>query len=309
MYHEQGMRQPQIAADLHMSQSRVSRLLQQAGEVGIVRTTVTLPNGVYTEVEEELAARYQLLDAVIIDHMSSGGPVRALGAAAAAYLRETLATGDVVGVSSRSDALLATVEALRPRTGLVVKAVTQLVDGAEDPRVIADNIRLIHRLANVTGARAVFLPQHGLAKNQAPPRAMRGESAVSHVQQTWRELSVVLVGVGCAVPSHLPSGNESAVDVEEHAELAYLGAVGEICLRFFDHEGRPIASPLDTRVLGISAELLRAVPRRIGVAGGLEKRRAIAAAMEGRWINTLITDLQTARQLLQAHTDQGLDAG
>src|SRR5205823_13063809 len=79
MYHIWGMRQPQIAADLHISQSRVSRLLQQAGEVGIVRTTVTLPSAVYTEVEEELAARYQLLDAVIIDHMSSEGLVRALG--------------------------------------------------------------------------------------------------------------------------------------------------------------------------------------------------------------------------------------
>jgi DNA-binding MarR family transcriptional regulator len=30
MYHERGIRQPQIAADLHISQSRVSRLLQQA---------------------------------------------------------------------------------------------------------------------------------------------------------------------------------------------------------------------------------------------------------------------------------------
>ena len=34
MYHERGMRQPQIAADLHISQSRVSRLLRQASEQG-----------------------------------------------------------------------------------------------------------------------------------------------------------------------------------------------------------------------------------------------------------------------------------
>jgi DNA-binding transcriptional regulator LsrR (DeoR family) len=52
MYHERGIRQPQIAADLHISQSRVSRLLRQASELGIVRTTVSLPSGVYTDMEE-----------------------------------------------------------------------------------------------------------------------------------------------------------------------------------------------------------------------------------------------------------------
>src|SRR4051812_21869307 len=40
MYHERGMRQPQIAQQLHISQPRVSRLLKRAVELGIVRTTV-----------------------------------------------------------------------------------------------------------------------------------------------------------------------------------------------------------------------------------------------------------------------------
>src|SRR5215210_4311612 len=80
MYYERGIRQPQIAADLNISQSRVSRLLQQASELGIVRTTVTLPSGVFTDMEEELEARYGLLDSVIV--ATDGDAVRALGAAA-----------------------------------------------------------------------------------------------------------------------------------------------------------------------------------------------------------------------------------
>src|SRR5580698_5477828 len=42
MYHEGGVRQPQIATELNMSQARVSRLLRQASEIGVVRTVVTL---------------------------------------------------------------------------------------------------------------------------------------------------------------------------------------------------------------------------------------------------------------------------
>ena len=64
MYHERGIRQSQIAADLHISQARVSRLLAQAVELGVVRTTVTLPGGVYTDLEEALEERYGLLDSV-----------------------------------------------------------------------------------------------------------------------------------------------------------------------------------------------------------------------------------------------------
>jgi DNA-binding transcriptional regulator LsrR (DeoR family) len=120
MYHERGIRQPEIAADLHISQSRVSRLLQQASDLGIVRTTVTLPSGVFPDVEEALEARYGLLDSVIIETVeASGGVDPAIGASAATYLRETLANGDVIGVSPWSPALHFTVQAMRPKAGLV----------------------------------------------------------------------------------------------------------------------------------------------------------------------------------------------
>ena len=54
LYHEQGVRQPQIAAQLHISQPRVSRLLKQAVVAGIVRTVVIPPSGVHTELEDAI---------------------------------------------------------------------------------------------------------------------------------------------------------------------------------------------------------------------------------------------------------------
>ena len=67
MYHERGMRQSEIAAELHVSQPRVSRLLKRAAEVGIVRTTISLPPGVHTDLEEALEKRYGLAEAVVVD--------------------------------------------------------------------------------------------------------------------------------------------------------------------------------------------------------------------------------------------------
>src|SRR5690625_7644008 len=57
MYHEQGLRQPEIAARLHISQSRVSRFLKEAGALGIVRTVVVPPPGTFSELEERSEER------------------------------------------------------------------------------------------------------------------------------------------------------------------------------------------------------------------------------------------------------------
>ena len=51
-------------------------------------------------------------------------------------------------------------------------------------------------------------------------------------------------------------------------------------------------------MIGISESELRAVPRRIAVAGGSHKVDAIAAGCLGEWINVLVTDQFTARRLL-----------
>jgi len=101
IYHEGGVRQPQIAAELSLSQARVSRLLRQASEIGVVRTVVTLPPGVYTDLEEQLQEKFNLREAVIVDVDGARGQVvPALGAATAQYLNSTLMGGEVLGVSS-----------------------------------------------------------------------------------------------------------------------------------------------------------------------------------------------------------------
>ena len=68
-----------------------------------------------------------------------------------------------------------------------------------------------------------------------------------------------------------------------------LGAVGDVCFRFFDADGVRSVE-IDQRLIGIGSDDLVKIPRRIGVAGGERKFTAIRAALRGRWINVLITD-------------------
>jgi len=90
----------------------------------------------------------------------------------------------------------------------------------------------------------------------------------------------------------------------EFAALQALGAVGDprvavgdIGLRFFDADGRAIPHAINDRIIGLTLEQIRAIPRVIGVAGGPEKFEVIRAALRGQLINVLVTDEDNARQL------------
>jgi DNA-binding transcriptional regulator LsrR (DeoR family) len=300
MYHEKGVRQPQIAAQLSLSQARVSRLLKQAVEVGIVRTVVTMPTGVHADLEEELQGRYGLRDAIVVDTAGlTDDTLPALGSAAAAYLDVTLTGRHVVGISSWSETLISAVDRMPRKSVAVVDKVVQLVGGLGDPAVQMQATRLTARFAELTGAMPIYLPAPGLVGTPAVRRAMLSDPSVKDVTDTWAQLTDALVGIGSLEPSPLLAMSGNAIAADEQAELRSLGAVGDVCFRFFAEAGTLVSSKFDRRIVGITPEELLSVPRRIGVAGGDRKYSAIRASLLGDWVNVLITDLAMAHKLVE----------
>lgn len=299
MYHEKGIRQPKIAAELSLSQPRVSRLLKQAAELGVVRTVVTMPAGVHGDLEDQIQEIYGLRDVVVVDTVSDD-LMPALGSAAAAYFDATLTRGHRLGISSWSETLIHAVDRMPRKTVPAVDQVVQLMGGLGDPLAQRRASHLTGRLAELTGAMPVFLPAPGLAGNPSTRKTMMGDPAVRDVTATWRSLTDAFVGIGSLQPSPLLERSGNAITDAEQQELSDLGAVGDVCLRYFDAEGKPLASSFDRRVIGISPDELLAVPRRVGVAGGPRKFTAVRAALRGGWINALIVDLAMAKRLARS---------
>ncbi len=73
-------------------------------------------------------------------------------------------------------------------------------------------------------------------------------------------------------------------------ELSSCGAVGEICGRFFDQNGRECDSRWRDRVLSIDLEQIRQIPQVIGVVAGGDRSAAIAAAIRGGLVKALVID-------------------
>ncbi|HEU5484001.1 MAG TPA: sugar-binding domain-containing protein [Microlunatus sp.] len=299
LYHEQGLRQSEIAAILHISQAKVSRLLKRAAEVGIVRTVVVVSQGVHTDLEQALEERYGLLEAVVADVDGDEAAVLAgLGSAGASYLEATLSGGERIGVSSWSQTLLSVVDRLRPLRTSGADSVVQLVGGVGVASVQAQANRLLGELASLVGASPTYVPAPGLVGGAAMRQSLLADPAMENVAAHWTDLTMALVGIGSLQPSALLAQSGNAIAPADQAALLELGAVGDVCTRFFDADGHHVHSDLDSRIVGIDPETYRAIPRRVGLAGGTRKHDAIRAAIAGNWVNVVVTDLATARALL-----------
>jgi len=299
MYHERGIRQVDIAETLHLSQARVSRLLKRAAELGIVRTVVAVAPGVHTEIEEALEERYGLAEAVVVDVEGSDQDIiAALGSAGATYLETTLTGRERIGISSWSQTLLAVVDRMQPLRLQGAESVIQLLGGFGNSSVQTQGNRLLTEFARLIGAAATFVPAPALVGNKTVRQSLLNDPAMESVAKEWARLTMIVAGIGSLPPSPLLRASGNAADVADQDRLHAAGAVGDVCQRFFDSAGNLVPSDLDDRVVGIDADTLRQIPRRIGIAGGESKHTAIRAALSGGWVNVLITDTATSAALL-----------
>lgn len=299
LYHEKGMTQPAIAEMLHISQSRVSRWLKVATEEGIVRTVVIPPDGVFPILEEQLSEKYGLRQALVVDVAGDERSIMAgLGTAAAAYLDSTLEMGARIGFSSWSETLLTMVNSMQPLRQRRAESIVQIMGGIGNPNAQIKATQLTQQLARMTGAEPVFLPAPGVVGSQSARDALFEDDYVQEAARHWGQLTDVLLGIGSVSPSPLLQGSGNSVSPQEMETLGAAGAVGDVAMRFYNAKGQFVPTELNDRVVGIGVEELRQIPRKIGIAGGERKLRAIAGAISGGWVDVLITDVATARELV-----------
>lgn len=299
MYYTQGLRQTDICARLNIHQSTVSRVLQRAEREGIVRITVSLPSGTHTEIEEALQSKYSLDEAVVVDCLDDEAQIaRDLGAAAAFYLENTLKPSDVLGISSWSAALLQMVNAMHPSQRYKNNRVIQILGGVGNPNAEVHATQVTRRLADLIGGEATLLPAPGVVGSRSARDVLLKDRFVREALDLFPTVTLALVGIGATEPSPGLVSSGNIFSPQEIKLLANRGAVGDICLRFFNADGRQVLTELNDRVISIELDQLREVRRVIGVAGGRRKLSAIRGALAGKLINVLITDLASAERLL-----------
>jgi DNA-binding transcriptional regulator LsrR (DeoR family) len=189
---------------------------------------------------------------------------------------------------------------MRPLPKLSGVRVVQTLGGVGNPTARIHANRLTHHFAELVNGEAVTLPSPGIAGSAESAQVLRADPFVAATMDLFQDLSIALIGIGALRPSRLLASSGNVFSIDELEQLSHQGAVGDICLRFFDEAGNAVSGQLDERVIGITLHELKAVGRCIAVAGGARKVSAIRAALRGGWVNTLVTDRATAEGLMRA---------
>lgn len=305
LYYESGLTQDEISRKMRLSRPRVSRLMQEAVDKGIVKISIMSEPGGFADLERQLETKYGLLEVVVVETSepsTSDTIARELGVAAAGYFSRIVLDGDLIGFTW-GVTLAAMVENLQPekRSKCVVM---QMVGGLGEPKSETHATGLVTRAGMALGANIWLLPAPGVVDSVDSARLLISDRAIAQSLVRARSAQIAFVGIGNPTQDSLLMRHEYIISWSEMQALIKKGAVGDISLRYYDVNGSLIESNLNERVIGITLDDLRQINRVVGVAGGEGKMNAVLGAIRGRLINTLITDVTTAQTLL-SHEGKG----
>ena len=184
-----------IAARMHLTRIKVTRLVAKAHQLGLVRVFVEGGSADCVALEDELIRRFDLRFAGVTPTLDRGVlPLIALGNAGARYLHDVLGAGDVriVGVG-HGRTLGAVVDALPRLARPGVKFVSLL--GSLIRHVIANPFGIIHRLAAQTNGEGYFMPVPFVADSVAKALFM-DQTGLKPVFDLAARADLHVVGIG-----------------------------------------------------------------------------------------------------------------
>jgi DNA-binding transcriptional regulator LsrR (DeoR family) len=299
MHYLQGERQATIAERLGISQASVSRFLSLAEEQGIVRTIVVPPEGLYPELEENLIKLYGLDAAYVVDLPArEDGVSLVLGSAAARCLSDEFENAPTLGFTSWSTTLREMARNIERRGNSGVKRVVEMLGDLGSPLLQHEAALATSQMAKALSAEAVFLRTPGVMPSEDMRRIALTDAHIQTAIKLLNSVDTAFIGIGPA-DFHGPlEEGDNFFTAEQLASVRAAGAVGQLHQRFIDADGKAVTTDLDNLVMGITLDQLRNAKRRIAVAGGAAKHQSIAAALAGKWIDVLVTDINTANVLI-----------
>ena len=300
LYYEQGRSQTEVAAELELSRSNVSRILTQARDRGIVEITIHDPDGPPRRdeaLETALRSAFSLREAHVVSAPRTPG-IDAVAREGAAVITERAAHVRSIGISwgQTVQSVVTELEAqhLRP-----TPRVLPLVGGHSSLDQFDSGESVVRVLASRLGARAETLYAPAVLESATTVSTLRAESSIGSVLEAAAQVELAVVGIGSLGVHSSPKVLDlMALSDAERAAFEAQDPVGDVCGRFIDAHGIPLGAPTDQRVLAVTfSELLR-IPEVLGVAAGVERAPGVLGVLRSGVIDTAVFDTDLARELL-----------
>jgi DNA-binding transcriptional regulator LsrR (DeoR family) len=295
-YYLEGVSKVDIADRLGISRFRVARLLEGARDAGMVRIEIGLPGGnLDAALSAELCSAFGLRQAFVFNFPDDDQALlrHRLGEAVGQALMDLITPGDVLGMSwSRVLSGLAASLTQIPPCPIV-----QLT-GAVPPPDGRDLLDVVRGVARVGGGPAHVFYAPMVLDDAQTAAAIRRQGDIAEAFALVPSVTIALVAIGAWAPGL--STIYDAVTPAERDALAALGVCAELAGVFIGEDGRPVPTPLDSRMIVTPGSALERIPFVLSVAYDAAKSPAVRAAMRGGFVHGLVTHTSLARALLSA---------
>jgi DNA-binding transcriptional regulator LsrR (DeoR family) len=289
-----GLSKVEIAERLGISRFRVARLLDGARESGMVRIEIGLPGGsLDAALSAELCSAFGLKQAFVFNFPDDEPPLlrHRLGEVTGQALMDLITPGDVLGLSwSRTLS-----ELTAALTEIPPCPIVQLT-GAVPPPDGRDLLHLVRSVASIGGGPAHVFYAPMIVDDGETATALRRQGDVASAFALVPSVTIAVVTIGGWAPGL--STIYDAVTPAEREALCALGVCAEVAGVFLGADGRPLATPLDSRMIVTPGLVLERIPFVLSVAYDVSKSPAVSAAIRGGLIHGLVTHASLARALL-----------
>jgi DNA-binding transcriptional regulator LsrR (DeoR family) len=220
-----------------------------------------------------------------------------VGRAAANQLLETLRDGDVIAITG-GKAVSAIVDNLQPERAFDVTVVP--LTGGVQGKFYTDVNHLATQLADRLGGKTMLIHAPLFAESREQRDMLMDMASIRDVFDLARQASVALVGIGSIRTPGSSYYDLHPISAADRDALFKEGVSGEMMAHLIHADGSVADFELNSRLVALDpAELLRC-PQVIGVAAGTEKVLPIQAALNGRFLKSLVIDEVTAAAVLTA---------
>lgn len=296
LYYEHDLTQAEVALRMGFSRPKVSKLLAEGRERGLVKIEIAEPAGDFSPLEIALENRYDLEEALVAPTSEDREATElSAGRTCAALLARVCTRKTVLGLSW-GISVRALVDAT-PSRAFACEKVVPLVGGMGKAQAQLHSNQVCADLAEKLGVEALNLAAPAIARSARSRSELAALPGIEDTLAEGKACDVAVVGIGGILPTStmVQAGYFS---LKEFLSLENGGIVGDICCHFLDEEGEPRFPELSERIVGITAAGLRAIPKTIGIATGAGKARGVAAALRGSFLQALVCDRELAQALL-----------
>jgi len=296
LYYEHDFSQQQIAQKLGVSRPGVSRLLNKARKQGIVQIEIKDPSDSGIKIENDLKKKYDLEKIIVVPEDENVSVVKErLGRAAFKMLSELITDNFILGISWGTTMQEVARQSARLRMNNLT--VVQLNGGVSKADYDTHASEIAQTIGEKFQATPYLLPLPAIVDSRGVKKAITSDKNIARTLDLGKKSEVTVCTIGLfSEQSVLVKADY--FEQEEVKSLLEKGAIGDICSRIIDNNGRIVSPTLNARTIGIELEDLAEKPYSIAVAGGKEKLPAIRAALRGKWFNCLITDGWIAGELM-----------